>query len=316
MRNSWERHRNDRSTRLHVIVVEGDGRLLFVMPLVIKRDWSGLRILRWLDSKTPLYNDVLVDPAADFPTLAAMVGEHLASIPFVRALKVGFVRQDSALARLLQGMGARSEPQTKSYELDLRKYSGWEDFIGSKSSSSRQSYRRMHRRLADRGRVEIERIGDPARLESEIAWIFATKRAWVRRRFGKDNWLSPPATEAWFRSAAVRLSGDGRAFVLRMSCNGSRVAATLVFRHGEALFASKIAYDPGWAKCSPGWLLNLELVRWGFGEGIHVVDFMLGEDPWKEGFSNVVCDVRKYRLALRLGFFRLPGLSDGRRGWR
>ena len=126
---SWERHRENPATRLHVIAVECAGALQLVMPLVRKRDWSFLSSLRWLDSRTPLYNEVLVDPEADFEVLAAVVRKHLTSVPLVRFLKVGFVRQDSMLARLMEALGARSRSATTSYGLDLTAYSGWDDFL-------------------------------------------------------------------------------------------------------------------------------------------------------------------------------------------
>lgn len=309
--NSWERHRGDFATRLHVIVVEREGELQLVMPLGRKWDWSGSRILRWLDSKTPLYNDVLVDPAADFEVLTEMVGEHLASLRFIRALKVDFVRQDSDLAQLLQALGADSRFRMTAHEIDLGQYSGWDAFFASRSKTSRQDYRRLFRRLGDHGGVKVEVIDDPKRLEEEISWIFALKRAWVLQRMGKPNWLSPPETEAWFRSTAVELSGDGQAFVLRMSCGDARVAAILVFRWRDTLFASKMAYDPAWAKYSPGWLLNWELIKLSFGEGIDHIDLMLGDEEWKERLTGEVCDTLKYRLSLRSGL--VPATRGDRR---
>ena len=140
-------------------------------------------------------------------------------------------------------------------------------------------------------------------LEEEIAWIFAIKREWVLERLGRPNWLSPPETAAWFNSTAVELSGNTQAFVLRLSCDNARVAAVLVYRYRATLFASKIAYDPSWERYSPGWLLNMDLIRLAFGQGFDHIDFMLGEDPWKKRLANQACDIRKYRLPLRLGLF-------------
>ena len=311
---SWKRHRSDKDSRPYVILITCDGELKLVMPLVMRRDWLILRKLRWLDTKTPLYCDVLVDQAAHLPTLSAMIREHLSSIRLARNLRVGFVREGSVLAHLLDGMGGRAEPETTSGELDLRRYSGWNDFIGRKSRGSRKYYGRMHRRLGDHGRVAIDQITDPEQLEREIAWIFAEKRDWVRRRFGRDNWLSPAETETLFRSTVIALAGEGRAFVMRLTCNDCRVAAVVVFRDRQVLFGSKIAYDPQWHKYSPGWLLNLELVRLGFEQGLETVDFMLGDDQWKAGFTNEVIDVRRYRLPLGFGIFGVPGSRQARAG--
>lgn len=303
----WQRHRGNSATRLHVIAVERAEELQLVMPLVQKREWTFLSTLRWLDSGTPLYCDALVDPEADVEALAAKVREHLLSVPFARLLKVGFVRPDTMLAQLMDSMGARSRSAPMSYGLDLAASSGWDDFLASRSSSSRQAYRRLFRRLGDHGRVRVEQICDPKHLEEEIAWIFATKRAWVLERYGGPNWLSPPETEAWFKSTAVRLSGNGQVFVLRLSCDQARVAAVLVYRFRSTLFASKIAYDPYWKRYSPGWLLNMDLIRVAFEQGIEHVDFMLGEDSWKTRLANRTCETRKYLLPLRLGLLSRNG---------
>lgn len=300
---SWERHRQDARSQLHVIIVEREGGLQLVMPLVKKPNWSGLSTLRWLDSGTPLYSDLLVAPEADFKVLTAIVRAHLTSVPLVLFLKVGFVREGSSLARLMEALGARRKSSTTSYGLDLKKYSGWDDFFDGRSSTSRQAYRRLFRRLGDHGGVEIQQISDPNQLEEEISWIFAMKRKWVLQRLGKPNWLSPPETEAWFGSTAIELSADKQAFVLRLSCNHSRIAAVLVYCCRTTLFASKIAYDPLWAKYSPGWLLNLKLISLAFEQGFDYIDFMMGEDSWKTRLMNEVCDIHRYRLPLRLGLF-------------
>lgn len=304
---SWARHRGDRTARLHVVVVERGGEFVLVLPLVRKRGWSGLWTLRGLDSKTPLYNDALVDPDADFDVLRAMVGRHLASVPLARVLKIGFVRADSMLARLLGELGARSQSTSTTSEIDLTRYSGWDDFIAGRSRSSRQAYGRYFRRLGERGDVEIEQIGDPERLAEEIAWIFAVKRAWVLKREGKPNWLTPPETEAWFRSTAVALAAGGQAFVLRLSCGGARVASVLVYRWRDTAFASKIAYDPAWSKQSPGWLMNWKLIELALAQDIARLDLLLGADEWKSRLTADVCDVRAYRLPLRLGLFPAAG---------
>ncbi len=300
---SWERRRHDPASRLHVIIVEREGRLQLVMSLVRERDWFGLWTLRWLDSKTPLYNDVLVATEADLEILTGMVREHLASIPLARILRVGFVRQDSNLARLMEALGARSSVSTTAHELDLKQYSGWDDFLDKSSKSSRQAYRRLFRRLGEHGSVQVDQISDPEQLKKEIGWIFAMKRKWVLSRQGKPNWLSPPETEAWFGSTAAEFAGKKQAFVFVLSVGNSRVAAVLVYRCRATLFVSKIAYDPLWAKYSPGWLLNMDLIRLAFELGVEHIDFMFGEEQWKTRLTKGACEIRKYRLPLRLGLF-------------
>lgn len=297
---SWQRHSADKGKNLHIILIERDGDLLFAMPLVRKREWPGTSSLRFLDSKTPLYNSVLVSQHIDPDTVVTILREHLHSIPWCRELKLGFVPDRSSLAQLVHRLHSRTKPYSTSFALDLTPFSSWEDYLAKRGSRSRQEYRRLMRRLGDSGRVEVERIGDENRMRGEIAWIFARKREWVVRRFGEENWISPPETESWFQATAAELSTRGQAFALRLSCGGRRIAALLMFRSCETLFLSKIAYDFAWAKFSPGWLLNLEAIKLGFCDSIERIDFMIGHDQWKDRLASETCVIEQSRLALPL----------------
>lgn len=303
----WRRHRLDRGKKLHVLLIEQGGRLRLAMPLILKQGWAGTSILRPLDSRTPLYDDALIDPGFDLDTAAAMLGRHLESTRWCRALKFGFVREGSSLAGLLGRLGATTGTRETTFALDLAPFSGWDDFIASRKAEAGRYRLRMMRRLGEIGHVELQRIADAGSMSEDIAWIFARKREWVLRRTGAANWISPPETESCFQEAAAKLSRTGEAFTMRLSCGGRRIAAMLLWRNADRLFLSKIAYDPAWSKYSPGWLLTLESVRLGFSEGVGRIDLMIGRDQWKDRLASEALAVRSYRLGLPP--FDLPRLD-------
>jgi CelD/BcsL family acetyltransferase involved in cellulose biosynthesis len=54
----------------------------------------------------------------------------------------------------------------------------------------------------------------------------------------------------------------GRLFMMRLTLDGQPIAMKVSFLGGESAFAFKIAYDERYGKCSPGFLLEMENVRW------------------------------------------------------
>ncbi len=304
---AWERHRNDRRTSLHIIIIRLGNALVATVPLIEQREWFGTVVLKWLDSKTPLYDCILVDPAIDFCQVAEAVRDHLASARRVRKLKADVVPAGTTADRLLTHLAAKPHSFGSACTVALQQLGGWDDYFAKRSANTRQAYRRHIRLLEREGPVRFEHITDPAGMAVAIQWIFERKRDWVIERHGTPNWIMPYETEAYFQGAAATLGPIGKAFILRLMCGEECVSSALCFASQRTIYLSKMAFDPKWRKFSPGWLLIMETVRLAFGIGVDKVDLMTGADDWKERFTDNYVDIRKYRLAIPL--FRINRLQ-------
>ncbi|WP_421851073.1 GNAT family N-acetyltransferase [Oricola sp.] len=295
---SWARHRTDARNRLSILAIRRQRTLVAIVPLMKRSDGYGPSTLKWLDSKTPLYDDMLLAPDEDLEAVAQQVGRYLRNAWLVRKLKAEFVLAGSNADRLLSRLGADAQSNYNAYAARVEGYASWDEYLLSRSARTRAAYRRLHRRLAELGEVRIDIVSDTSELEAAIAWIFERKRAWVHDRYGRENWLSPAETESFFRTVSGSLRERGDAFAISMTCGGACIASMLAFRNGATLYVSKMAFDPAWGKFSPGWLLIFEAIKVVIAQKMNNLDFMIGTEPWKDRSADHSREVLQYRLKL------------------
>ncbi|WP_457936061.1 GNAT family N-acetyltransferase [Mesorhizobium sp. 10J20-29] len=297
---SWIRRRTERGLRLNIVTMRQGNTLVAAVPLIRQRDWFGTSVLKWLDSGTPLYDGILIDPGIDFAIIEEQFRNYLDSVRLVRKLKVDLIPYDTPAHRLLSSFGGDRQQYATIAIASLAGFRDWQEYFSKRSSNTRQAYRRLMRRLEEQGPVSFEHITDSMELESAIGWIFERKRAWVLARYGKPNWLSARATEAYFQATAADLSSTGNAFVARLSCGDTCISAMLGYKGKNTVYLSKMAYDPNWKKFSPGWLLTIEATRLAMSLGADKLDLMTGAEEWKDRLADEFVKVHKYRLRLPL----------------
>ncbi|RST84431.1 GNAT family N-acetyltransferase [Aquibium carbonis] len=300
VRANWARHRKDPRTFLNVLVIRDRGRLVFGAPMLRRRDRLGTHVLQWLDSRTPFYDGLLVDPGMD-PTAAARLFTYYLEASWTRrALKIAYVLEGTALHRVLVAAGFRLTQRTVAPCVDLTVYETWDAYLAAMPASRRQQYRNLSRRLGKAGAGPLHIVTDPDERRLEIARIFSRKREWVKEHDLPD-WIVPPETEAWFQWVAAREDARNRTHVLRLAAGDEWIASSLCLERDGTIFSSKMAFNPAWERFSPGWVLTLEKIRFAIGRQLSSVDFMIGRTPWKDR----VADQFRSSFACRVNL--LPG---------
>lgn len=159
--------------------------------------------------------------------------------------------------------------------------------------------RRLRRKLeAEEGAVEIRLSRDVKTLDALFAW----KREQFRR-CGRHDVLAPD----WARLMMARLfnSASDVTGCLVTFCVGGRVVAAEFGPRWEGVFHPWIAaYDPEWAKWSPGHLLVQELIGAMPRFGLTRYEIGTGHEDYKKYFAS-------HATPLVSGFAHAPTL-DGR----
>lgn len=276
----------------HVLsVFEGD-TMIAAAPMVWEPSWTGLGVLYWADSDTPLYSALLCRPDCEaqvFPLLA----EGLLAQRGLRKLKVDYVPDDSALARFCHALGARPGHAVPVPFVDLS--AG--PVMDRLSTKRRKDLRAYRRKLEAMGKVALERHRSSEDLAELVAWIFEFKRRKLTDHDGSD-WIQRPQTERYFQDLAMRQDAQGHVVGHRLRVGDRTAAASLTFRRGDAAFYSKIAYDPHFAAGSPGWQELVGLTEYLRAEGVRTLDLMIGPGFVKEQAASGAAAVRNWRLAV------------------
>lgn len=285
VRANWDRHKGDPRTSLHILAIRKGGRLAFGAPMIRHRDALGTHALHWLDSKTPFYDDILLDPDMDPALAARLFRKHLVDSWTRRVLKIGHVVEGTPLHRLLVAADFPLRFRTVAPTLDISAYATWEAYLSTIPAKRRQQFGNYSRRLQKAGAEPIRLVTDPDERRAEIARLFSRKREWVKEKELSD-WIVPAETEAWFQQIAAREDARNRTHVLRLSAGDEWIASCLCFERDGMVFSSKMAFNPQWERFSPGWILVLEKIRFAIGRKLSTVDFMIGRNDWKERVTD------------------------------
>ncbi|WP_316739886.1 GNAT family N-acetyltransferase [Streptomyces sp. MK7] len=122
---------------------------------------------------------------------------------------------------------------------------------------------------------------DPAALEKLMAW----KSAQYRRTGRSDRFA-----HAWITALVTRLfhtRSDPFAGVLSvLSADGRPIAAHFGLRTERVLACWFPAYDPAYAKCSPGLILHLRMAEAAAADGIAYLDLGRGQKEYKDSLKT------------------------------
>jgi CelD/BcsL family acetyltransferase involved in cellulose biosynthesis len=157
----------------------------------------------------------------------------------------------------------------------------WSEMVARRSPSTRRTFRNRQsrlKRLSTEGlRVRIiENPGlEPGLLERLIA-LEAQKH--VRGQLSFPFLGKYPDV---FRSLFDTLGPRGWCSIALMELGERLLVWHLLFRCGQKLWWYLTAYDPKFARLSPGTMLVPAMIDYGFARGFQELDFLRGEEPYK-----------------------------------
>lgn len=233
--------------------------------------WRGL--LEWADdaSGSALFLHI-PDLAEDGPLLAAL-GE--------------VIREDGRSGAIVQ----REERAMLQSELSPETY-----FEQSMCSKKRKELRRQYRRLSEQGTVTFDRQLCDADIAQWIDQFLALEqRGWK----GKEGsaLACDARTESLFRESLSGAAACDRLERLTLSLDAKPIAMLANFITAPGAFSFKTAFDEGYARYSPGVLLQRENLTLLAREGIDWVDSCAAADHpmieriWREKRSMVKVNV-------------------------
>ena len=274
---------------LHIITVRVRGVLAAVAPLVAV-DRAGITRLELIgcsylyepsgllfDSVNAL--DVLLRSIVDVrrPFVLSRIPSPICS----RLREVG-----RGVMFVKAGVGTAAVPIT----------SGWREYVSQLSSRQRYDLKRARRRVEETGKVTV-RIHSPR--PEEVATMFA-ELVRVEQASWKAHHGSSMARRddlrRFFLNYATRTSQAGTVRFGFLDVDNRTVAAQLSVEYADRLWVLKIGYDQAWSRCSPGWQLLAEMMRYAFERQLKSYEFLGSDEPWlhrwdTEGrdFSTLVC---------------------------
>jgi CelD/BcsL family acetyltransferase involved in cellulose biosynthesis len=268
----WSHHGTPGGLRVHV--ARRRGRLEAALPLCVRRR-AGLRVTTFMGGDASALADVLLADGAD-PSLAGALAARATAAGGDLADLFG-LPGGSRLAAALAPGALTLVPRAQAPVLDLEP--GWEQVYRAKTSRKRRSlHGRRRRQLAELGdlRVEVARTRDELAGALEEAFELHELR-WRDRP--EASGFATPAGRAFHRAALRAIPGVPR--ILLMRVDGRAVACNYFFLLGGRMYFHELAFDPGFARVSPGQVATLEALAAAADEGARRVEFLGGTERYK-----------------------------------
>lgn len=260
----------DREVRLAVIR-DGDeerSRLRFLAPFSIERPAVplGVPVIRlWSSQFGPLGTPLVDrdDPAGvieDF--LSMMARPHLR---FPKVLVLPDLRLDGPVAGMLRTVVEMRDLPIETVDQVERPYlasdlDGDAYFKQALGSHHLREFRRLRRRLADRGDLQYRIARQPEEVRLALETFLALEAAGWKGR-SRSAMAVDRFQAAFAREAVNRLAEEGLCRIHTLELDGKTIASLVVFVENGIGYTWKTAYDESLAAFSPGTLLMMDVTR-------------------------------------------------------
>lgn len=286
--SAWWHNIPDRASRALVIATAWQGeQLIAVLPLATHLH-RGLRVLEWAGRDACDYCDALAAPGTPPAVLHRLWTEAAAVARFDVSL-LNRLLPDAAAWSLEQAEGLRPRlTGNRRLEHSMRVTGAWasgEAWFGHFPKKIRQNYKRGLKFLEEGGaRVAFRLLPPEEDFRPVLAQLAAFKRLWLARTgitaplFDEGAPLLPALAQVLHEAGMLRV------FVLEK--DERAIAISMNFIEGASLRAFVTAYDPAFHQGSPGMVLMMDYIRWAFDHGLDEVDFLTGDEDFKNRFAN------------------------------
>ncbi|MFN3681842.1 MAG: GNAT family N-acetyltransferase [Nitrospira sp.] len=171
-----------------------------------------------------------------------------------------------------------------SYSLMIPIVSEWTAYLEKLSPRRRYDLRRARRRAEEAGPVTV-RIFCPKddELEAGMAdFIRIEGRGWKGRQ--GSSLQQRENMRRFFERYAALASPSGTFRFAFLDVAGIPIAAQLAAVYANRYWVFKIGYDEAWGRCSPGWQLLGETIKYAFEQKLTSYEFLGSDESWLHGW--------------------------------
>lgn len=299
---TWWKHLAG-SRRLRILTVRRGGTLVGIAPFALRAAQPGrllpFRAIEFLGigAVGSDYLDLILKRGEE-ECACATLADYLCRCRYMldlRRVAVG----SAHVERLAKYLLARGWERVRSDD-DICLYvplagSSWEAYFAGLSRSFRWSLRRRRRAAEATHAVACVTVGNEAERLPAL-------RAFVRMH--QSRWDSRDGSQALPDSAVIRFHENWSGIALeqgwlRLSTllfDGIPVAGIYGFAYGGRLYYYLPAFDPAYARCSPGRICLEEGLRAAFSEGLNEYDFLHGDEDYKYHWAHDFRALGRYQL--------------------
>jgi CelD/BcsL family acetyltransferase involved in cellulose biosynthesis len=277
----WWRHFGTGGA-LAVHVAESNGDLIAALPLCERRRF-GLRATEFIGAQEAALADLLLRPSSDPSIGRRLVGNVVES--GADLLHLHGLGPKSRVAEMLESSPFALVEHGEAPVVDLT--DGWEAVYRAKTNSkTRNLHQRRRRQLARLGRLEVSVARTPAELAAGLEDAFRLHAMRNRGRPDPTTFGSPQGRR-FHRAVLNRLTPTGIPRIVTLKLERRAIASYYYFALAGRMYLHRSAFDPDFARHSPGVINTLDALEIASAEGLTSVEF-LNADRFKRGLADRV----------------------------
>jgi len=163
---------------------------------------------------------------------------------------------------------------------------GWEAVAAVRiQAKNRREYQRVRRRLADGGAVEVSVARTAAELVPALHEGFRVHALrWNGRFDGSD--FGTVEGRRFEEAALVRLAAADVPRIVSLKVDGRAIAFNYYFALEGRLIGHHTAFDPSFARFSPGLLNMLDTIEVAAADGLTTIEFLGGAERFKTELAD------------------------------
>jgi CelD/BcsL family acetyltransferase involved in cellulose biosynthesis len=291
----WREYGDGASLAIHV--ARRDGRLVGALPLCTRR--RGLfRVTEFVGGGASALGDVLLATGETDSTACALV--DAASHDAGDFVDLFGLPGGSVLERVAPPHSMKLIERVEAPVLDLT--TGWDAVYRAKTDSKKRNlHKRRRRQLSEQGqelKVVRARTLDELLPALESAFTLHELR-WEGRPDGSG--FATSAGRRFNRAVVEALAPRGIPRIVSLELDGRTIAFHYYFALAGRMYVYRLAFDPAFARFSPGLVNTLDALEAASDEGLDTVEYLGGDERYKLELSD-----RLEPLHQGLGLTRTP----------
>jgi CelD/BcsL family acetyltransferase involved in cellulose biosynthesis len=275
----WWRH-HARSGTLAVHVAYRGDRLIGALPLCV-RPHFGLSVAEFVGGKLAALADLMLLPGEE--SAAGALADRAVASDHDLADFFGIPGESRLVAALPLG-AVRLVERLEAPVLDLS--AGWEAVCRAKlSAKARADRRRRRRQLEGLGTVDLKVARTPAELTETLDEAFQVYALRWRGRREPSGFVAPKGKQ-FYREALMRLAEQGVPRLVSVRLDDRMIAFALYLQLCRRVYGVTMAFDPAYARFSPGSEALFTALETAAGEGAERVEFLGATAEHKRRFTD------------------------------
>jgi CelD/BcsL family acetyltransferase involved in cellulose biosynthesis len=197
---------------------------------------------------------------------------------------------ESPTAGLLAAAAEQRGLRLARFETHRRPYltldGTWEQYLASRPQKLRYNLRARRRQLGAQGALRFRHHNQPDQVQQQLPRAVELHALRWSDQHTSTRFSRSAAAQRFYAEAARRLAERGWLDLATLELDDRLLAFALCFLHQDKLYYYLPAFDPGYARFAPSTILLAHLIEWAYDLGLGELDFMLGQEAYKEQWAS------------------------------